>query len=96
MMTEPTPPNTAGIGNRSARDWEKFYWGVLTICAALLVVDLVFEKKAEIGTDAYFGFYAAFGFLGCVAAALCPKAFSKLVQRGDDFYEPTDHEKRDS
>lgn len=95
-MTKSTPPNAAGTEIRSARDWEKFYWAVLTICAALLVVDLVYEKKAEIGTDAYFGFYAAFGFLGCVAAALCSKAFSKLVRRGDDFYEPTNHEDRDS
>ena len=87
-MTRPTPRNAAAPGRDTARNGKKIYWAVFAICAALLVVDLVYHKKAEIGVDGYFGFYAAFGFFGCVAAILVARVFGGIVRRGEDFYEP--------
>lgn len=65
----------------------RIYHGLWGIGIALLIADLVIHRHEEIGFAAWFGFYAIYGFVGCVSLVLAAKLLRKLVMRSEDYYE---------
>lgn len=57
------------------------------VCVALLLVDLVHHRHVSHPWESWWGFYALFGFVACVALVLLAKELRKLVMRGEDYYE---------
>lgn len=54
----------------------------------LLLVDLVYQRHAIFPWEDWFGFYAVFGFVACVALVLAAKhVLRPTVMRREDYYD---------
>lgn len=60
------------------------------VCAALLVAELVIDRKAELSVEGWFGFYAVFGFAAYSGIVNAAKALRRIVRRPEDYYLPDD------
>jgi len=53
----------------------------------LLIVDFFVPKHGHFAWEEAWAFYAAYGFIGCVALIFIAKGLRWLVQRREDYYE---------
>jgi hypothetical protein len=60
------------------------------VCAGLLVADLFYEKHSHYAWENRFGFYAFYGFLGCVFLVLTAREMRRIVRRDEDYYDGDD------
>lgn len=69
----------------------RILWWVFGVILALTVVAQWWvHVHAHFGVDGWPGFYAAYGFLSCVAMVLFAKVLGWWLKRPDDYYiEPT-------
>jgi hypothetical protein len=65
----------------------RLFWGLAAACALLVAVDLVLHRHEEFDFAARFGFYAAYGFLACVALVLAAKQLRRVLMRDEDYYD---------
>lgn len=56
-------------------------------CAVLLLVDFVLHRHIEHPLESLPGFYAVYGFLGCVSLVIVAKELRRLVKRAEDYYD---------
>jgi hypothetical protein len=56
-------------------------------CALLLVADLFIHRHVAHAWESFWGFYACYGFIACVALVLLAKQLRKLVKRPEDYYD---------
>lgn len=63
--------------------------GLLVVCAVLFGLDLIIHRHVEHPWEAMIGFYAVYGFVGCVVLVLLAKVLRRIVMRSEDFYDPT-------
>ena len=56
-------------------------------CALLLLADFVLHRHVEHPLESLPGFYAAYGFLGCVSLVLVATELRRLVKRPEDYYD---------
>jgi len=65
----------------------RLMWWIGGIILALTVVAQIWiHIHAYFGVDGWVGFYAAFGFLSCVAMVLFAKGLGWILKRPDDYY----------
>jgi hypothetical protein len=57
-----------------------------TCCGALLVIDFLYHRHSVHPWDSWRGFYAVYGFVGCVLLVLIAKLLRKLVKRPEGYY----------
>jgi len=57
-----------------------------TLCALLLIADLVIHRHVAHSWENLFGFYAVFGFIACVVLVLVAKQMRKVLMRDEDYY----------
>ena len=69
-----------------AKNVDRLYHGLLVLCAALLLTDALYDKHAILAWEGWFGFYALFGFIACVALVLIAKQLRKVLMRSEDYY----------
>jgi hypothetical protein len=55
-------------------------------CAALLTIDVLYHRHSVHPWDSWWGFYAGFGFVGCVLLVLLARLMRRLVRRAEDYY----------
>ena len=60
-------------------------------CAVLLLFDLVIHRHVLHNWENLFGFYALYGFVGCVILVLVAKEMRKVLMRDED-YSDRDHQ----
>ncbi len=65
----------------------RLLYGFYTVCAMLLVLDLVHHRHVVHAWESLFGFYALFGFVACVVLVLIAKEMRKLLMRSKDYYD---------
>lgn len=66
-------------------------WVVLALMLAVtLVAEAFVHLHPRHRLESWFGFNAAFGFLGCIAMVLVAKALGAALQRAEDYYECSD------
>ena len=65
---------------------DKIFYGLALICIGLFLTDLFYHKHAYFVFEDWFGFFAWYGFLCCVALVLLAKQMRKLVKRNEDYY----------
>ena len=53
----------------------------------LLVVEFFVHKHGHFPWEAAYGFYAVYGFMGCVALIFIAKGLRWLVGRREDYYD---------
>lgn len=56
-------------------------------CVALFALDFFIERKTHAPREGIPGFYAIYGFVGCVLLVLLAKELRKVVMRDEDYYE---------
>ena len=54
---------------------------------ALLIVDGVIPKHGYFPWEGVWGFFAAYGFIGCVSLIFIAKLLRRLVKRREDYYD---------
>jgi hypothetical protein len=70
------------------RNATRIVYGLYAVCAALLVAELVIDRKPEFnGVESWFGFYAVFGFLAYCFIVNAAKLLRKVVRRPENYYE---------
>lgn len=62
-------------------------YGLYACCAALMLIDLLYHRHSLHPWDSWRGFYAVYGFVGCVSLVLIAKLLRKLVKRPEDYYD---------
>ena len=65
----------------------RLYRGLWVAGTGLLALDLFLHKHEEFDIAAWFGFYAVYGFLACVALVLIAKKLRGMLKRSEDYYE---------
>jgi hypothetical protein len=65
----------------------KIFRGLCALGLALVVADLVVHRHDSVDFAAWFGFYAVYGFVACVALVLTAKAMRRVLKRPEDYYD---------
>ena len=65
----------------------KIYIALWTIGILLILADFVIHRHEDFKTAELFGFYGAYGFVGCVILVLVAKVLRKIVMRNEDYYD---------
>ena len=66
---------------RRVRSW--FYVSLV----GLLIIDGVIAKHGHFPWEEAPGFFAAYGFIGCVSLIFMAKLLRRLVRRQEDYYD---------
>lgn len=61
--------------------------GFYLLLAVLLVIELFITKHGHFPWEEAFGFYAVYGFMGCVSLIFIAKGLRWLVRRKEDYYD---------
>jgi len=56
-------------------------------CVLLFFLDSVYHKHVHFPIEKTFGFYAFFGFIGCVGIVLLAKELRKVLMRKENYYD---------
>lgn len=60
---------------------------VFGACAVFALLDLVLPRQSIFFFEAWPGFYAWFGFLGCVGLVVAAKLLRRVLMRPEDYYD---------
>lgn len=60
------------------------------ICALLFLADFVLHRHSVHHWESMWGFYAIYGFTGCVVLVLVAAQMRKVVMRDEDYYEQSE------
>lgn len=66
---------------------QKIIWALFAVCAALFLADAFYHKHSHFEAENFFGFYAIFGFVVCVALVLAAKGMRLFLMRSEDYYD---------
>ena len=66
---------------------KKIIWALFAVCAALFLADAFYHKHSHFEVENFFGFYAIFGFVVCVALVLAAKGMRVFLMRSEDYYD---------
>ncbi len=66
---------------------KRLLWVFYTLCALLLLLDIVHHRHMIHAWESLWGFYGIFGFVACVALVLIAKALRKVLMRSEDYYD---------
>jgi 4-hydroxybenzoate polyprenyltransferase len=55
-------------------------------CGVVLVLDFVVHRHVEFDFEAWYGFYAIFGFIAYCGIVLSAKQLRKILRRDEDYY----------
>jgi uncharacterized membrane protein len=64
----------------------KVVYALYAVCALLFAADLFYVKEPHFAFEKGFGFYALFGFVGCVLLVLLARLLRRWVKRAEDYY----------
>ncbi|MBO89719.1 MAG: hypothetical protein CMP14_09380 [Rickettsiales bacterium] len=66
---------------------KKVIYALFVICLALFIADAFYHKHSHFEAENFFGFYAIFGFIVCVALVLAAKWMRVVLMRSEDYYD---------
>lgn len=71
----------------SRRNVDLIVYALYAVSLALFAADYVVHKHSPFEIEHVFGFYAIYGFVGCVALVLIAKGLRVLLMRPEDYYD---------
>lgn len=71
------------------RNVKRFLYFLYGSCALLFALDFVIYRHVKHSWENLWGFYAIYGFVGCVALVMIAKWLRRFLMRPEDYY---DHE----
>jgi hypothetical protein len=66
---------------------KRVIWALVAVCAGLFLADALYHKHSHFEAENFFGFYAIFGFVVCVALVLAAKVMRVILMRSEDYYD---------
>jgi hypothetical protein len=69
------------------RNVDKIVWLLGAVCLALFLADFFYHKHVHFSFENWFGFYALYGFIMCVALVLAARAMRVWLKRDEDYYD---------
>lgn len=69
------------------RNVRRFLWGFYCVLVVLLVVDFFVHKHGEFSWEGVPDFFAAYGFISCVALIFIAKVLRVLIKRDESYYD---------
>jgi len=66
---------------------KKVIGALFVVCGLLFVADFFYHKHSHFAAEDFFGFYAIFGFVVCVALVLAAKWMRTFLMRSEDYYD---------
>lgn len=72
------------------RNVHRILYLLYTCCAVLLLTDLLYQRHTQHGWDNWWGFFPAFGFVGCVLLVLIARLLRRILKRSEDYYDAGD------
>ncbi len=66
---------------------KKVIYALCIVCVGLFLADALYHKHSHFEAENFFGFYAIFGFVVCVALVLAAKWMRILLMRPEDYYD---------
>ena len=70
------------------RNVKKIIVAIVVVCALLFAADGFYHKHPYFEAEAWFGFYAIYGFIMCVGLVLAAKFMRTFLMRDEDYYDP--------
>ncbi len=56
------------------------------VCSVLFVLDFILTRKIEHPFETIPGFYAIYGFVGCVILVVIARGMRRILMRDEDYY----------
>lgn len=72
------------------RNIKRVLWILYGCCAVLFALDLIIHRHTEHSWEWIWGFYPAYGFVGCVVLVLVAKWMRTFLMRSEDYYDKSD------
>jgi hypothetical protein len=69
------------------RNVDRLVYGLYTICALLVLIDIFVDRHGVFAIERAFGFYGIFGFVACFGLVLAAKELRKIVMRPENYYD---------
>jgi membrane protein YdbS with pleckstrin-like domain len=69
------------------RNVRRLLYALYSVCALLLAVEFLYQRHTQHDWDSWPGFYAGYGFVGCVLLVLIAKLLRRLLKRPEDYYD---------
>ncbi len=66
---------------------DRIVWALYAVCGLLVVIDPFIHKHGPFEIEHYWGFYAIYGFVGCVGLVLAAKLMRVFLMRPEDYYD---------
>jgi len=64
----------------------RLLYALYSVCALLLGVEFLYHRHALHPWDGWPGFYAGYGFFGCVLLVLVAKLLRRFLKRPENYY----------
>ena len=71
---------------------QRVLYGLYGSCIALFVLDFVIHRHTIHSWENLWGFYAIYGFAGCVVLVLIAKWMRIFLMRSEDYYDRKENE----
>lgn len=65
----------------------RIVYALFAACALFALLDLLLPRHSVFFFEAWPGFYAWFGFIGCVGLVLAAKLMRWVLMRREDYYD---------
>lgn len=66
---------------------KRLLYTVYACCIVLVLLDFVIHRHIYHSWESLFGFYAIYGFVGCVVLVLVAKWMRTFLMRDEDYYD---------
>jgi hypothetical protein len=90
--SHPSPPQPAKASEKShifdnPQNVKRLLRIFYTTCAALFGAEFFIHRHLDHAVESWYGFYAIYGFVACVALVLAAKELRKAAMRKEDYYD---------
>jgi hypothetical protein len=69
------------------RNVRRLLYVLYSVCALLVAVEFLYQRHPQHAGDDWPGFYAAYGFVGCVLLVLIAKLLRRFLKRPENYYD---------
>ncbi len=93
-MAEVKDPHSGGNPDErtywldNPKNVKKIVYALYVACAIVFLADLFpYKHHLHYGFEGWFGFYALYGFIGCVVLVLAAKLMRVFIMRDENYYD---------
>ena len=85
--THAPPKGEPGYWLDEPKNVDKIFWGLVVVCAALVMIDLFLHRHTHYSWEALPGFYGIVGFAAFWCIVIIGKHLRKILMRDEDYYD---------